>query len=66
MYRLYSEWDIGEGNLIFASREVGVRWLYDNEAIKEMAADEKASVPAFVESLFAEGFLTWEPLEVIA
>lgn len=65
MFRLWSEWDIGENNLIFASREAGVRWLYDNAAIQEMAEDERAVVSAYVETLFADGYLAWEAVEVV-
>ena len=65
MFRLWSEWDIGEQNIVFASREVGMRWLHANEAIKEMADDENAEVPSFVEGLFEEGYLNWEAVEVI-
>jgi hypothetical protein len=65
MFRLWSEWDIGEAKLVFTSREAGLRWLYDNVDIKEMAAEEKAQVPSFVESLFADGYLDWDILEVI-
>lgn len=65
MFRLWSEWNIGEDNLIFASREAGIHWLYDNAAIQEMAAEERAAVPGFVETLFADGYLALEAVEVI-
>ena len=65
MFRLWSEWDIGEENIVFASREAGMRWLHANEAIKEMADDENAEVPSFVEELFADCYLDWEAVEVI-
>jgi hypothetical protein len=66
MFRLWSEWDIGEKNVVFTSREVGMRWLHANEAIKEMAAEESYDdIPSFVEGLFADCYLDWEAVEVI-
>ena len=65
MFRLWSEWDIGEKDVVFASREAGMRWLHANETIKEMADEEGAKVPPFVEELFADCYLDWEAVEVI-
>ena len=66
MFRLWSEWDIGETNVVFASREAGICWLHNNAAIKEMAAEESCDdIPFFVEGLFADCYLDWEAVEVI-
>lgn len=51
MYRLWSEWDIGEGNKIFATLEAG---------------DEQLTVDEFIDNCFNDwGYFSWETLEVI-
>lgn len=65
MYRLWSEWDIGEQSLIFASKEVGMRWLQNNYGIAELADSENCSVDQFITSCFDDGLFSWETLEII-
>lgn len=66
MYRLWSEWCIGEDNKIFATPEAGEAWLRANQTVAEMAADEEMSVDEFIDSCFNEfGYFSWETLEII-
>jgi len=65
MYRLWSEWDIGESNLVFASKEAGLDWLRTNPVVAEIAAEENESVEQFTQGCFDEGYFSWEQLEVI-
>ena len=65
MLRLWSEWDIGEGNLVFASKQALMTWLHANEAVAEMAAEEACSVEELVSNYYDEGFFSDETLTVI-
>lgn len=65
MYRLWSEWDIGEGNLVFASLQAGMAWLHASAAVAEIAAEDNQSVDECIQSCFDEGYFNWETLEVI-
>lgn len=65
MFKLWSEWDIGEELCIFASKEAGMRWLRDNEAVAEIASEDGTSVEACIESCFADGYFSWQLLEII-
>jgi hypothetical protein len=65
MLRLWSEWDIGEGNLVFASKQALISWLHVNEAVAEMAAEEACSVEELVINYYDEGFFSDETLTVI-
>jgi hypothetical protein len=65
MLRLWSEWDIGEDNLVFASKQALISWLHVNEAVAEMAAEEACSVEELVINYYDEGFFSDETLTVI-
>jgi hypothetical protein len=65
MYRLLSEWDIGEVNLIFASEDAGMRWLRENPVVAELAEDYTRSVEDFIISCFDEGYFSWQAVEII-
>ena len=65
MYRLWSEWDIGETNVVFASKEAGLAWLRANPEVADMAAEDKESVDECIDDCFYQGYFSWETLEVI-
>jgi len=65
MLRLWSEWDIGEGDLVFANKQALMTWLHANEDIVEMAEEEQSSVQNFVAACFDEGYFSIEPLTII-
>ena len=66
MYRLWSEWDIGEGNKICATPEAGEAWLRANQTVAEMAADEELTVDEYIDTCFNDwGYFSWETLEII-
>jgi hypothetical protein len=65
MYRLWSEWDIGEGNLIFASQDAGMSWLRENPAVAEIAIDSECSVEDCITSCFDDGYFSWQAVEII-
>ena len=66
MYRLWSEWDIGEGNLIFASQDAGMRWLRENPAVAEIAQEDyEGGVEHCITSCFDDGYFSWQAVEII-
>ena len=66
MLRLWSEWDIGEGNLVFASKQALMTWLHTKSlAVVQMAAEEQSSVEDFVATCFDEGYFSIEPLTYV-
>ena len=65
MFKLWSEWDIGEGRVVFASKEAGIAWLRDNPHILEMAADENIKIDPYIEHLFDIDLFCWETVEII-
>jgi len=65
MFRLWAEWDIGEQNLIFASKEAGMRWLDDNLHVNEMACEENKKVSDYIIGCFGDGYFSWQKLEII-
>ncbi len=64
-YMLWSEWDIGESNTAFASKEAGLRWLRDNKSVLEMADEENAEIDAFIQQLFEDGYFDWQEINII-
>jgi hypothetical protein len=65
IYMLWSEWDIGESSTAFVSKDVGRRWLLENEALKEMAEDDKEDINSYMEQLFDEGYFSWTTVELL-
>lgn len=65
MFKLWSEWDIGESNVIFVSREAGTKWLRNNAAVLEMADDENTQIDAYIDQLFEDGYFSWETVEIV-
>ena len=65
MYRLWSEWDIGERNVIFANKEVAMNWLRNNSAVLEIAKEDRTDVDTCIASCFADGYFHLEALEIV-
>lgn len=65
MYRLNSEWDIGEYGLIFSTKEIGHQWLLANSTVAEIAEQDGLSVHEFVADCYADGYFSWQTLQVI-
>ena len=65
MYRLWSEWDIGEGDKVFESKDAGMRWLLQNKVVAEIATEDGVTVEAFLEQCFEEGYYSWHRLQII-
>lgn len=65
MFRLWSDWDIGEDNLIFVSKEAGIRWLQSNEVVAEIAAEDGCSIDDFITDCFDNQCFSWKAMEVI-
>jgi hypothetical protein len=65
MFKLSSEWDIGEENLIFATVEAGMSWLQDNLHVYDMARDDNQSIAIFIASCFADNLFSWKKLEIV-
>ncbi len=64
-YMLWSEWDIGESNTAFASKEAGLRWLRNNKSVLVMADEENAEIDAFIQQLFEDGNFVWQKIKII-
>jgi hypothetical protein len=65
MYRLCSEWDFGEGNLVFASYKAGLNWLYSHGELQDMAAENSSELVSYIADLFDLGYLSWQPVQII-
>lgn len=65
MFRLWSEWEIGSEDKIFASREALTRWLRTNESVIESAAEDKMSVDDFINDCFDDCYFSLENVEII-
>lgn len=65
MFKLWSEWDIGEELCIFANKEAGLEWLRANQAVAEIAREDNTSVEACIESCFADGLFCWQEVTII-
>lgn len=65
MYRLWSEWDIGENNIIFANKEAVMRWLRDNNAVLEIADEDGTDVDTCIASCFEDCYFSLETVEIV-
>jgi hypothetical protein len=65
MFKLWSEWDIGEGDLIFATRKAGNRWLKDNLVVADMANENKQSIDDFIKSCKDGGLFCFQEVEIV-
>lgn len=65
MYKLWSEWDIGERNIIFANKDAVMRWLRNNNAVLEIADEDGTDVDTCIASCFAEGYFELEAVEIV-
>jgi len=65
MYRLWAEWDIEEQNLIFASKEAGVRWMQANLHVEDMARDDGKTVDDWIQESFDDGLFGFVKVQVI-
>lgn len=65
MFKLYCDWDIGEGGLVFRSRESAIAWLRTNPEIEEMAEENGQTVDEHIKECFDEGYFQLEELAVI-
>jgi hypothetical protein len=65
MVRLWSEWDFGESNLIFASKQSGMNWLSNHEEIAQLAAQEATSLDNWIAECFDQGYFSWEEVQIV-
>lgn len=65
MHRLGSERDIGEGGLIFATKEAGMRWLQNNPHVLEVAQENDQIIEDCIQESFDNGFFWWQQMEII-
>ena len=66
MFRLWSEWDIGEGDKVFASKEVAMNWLRKNETVAELAEQDSLSLEDAISIYFADDYFGFTELEIIS
>jgi hypothetical protein len=63
IYRLNSEWDIGEEGLLFASHGAAYAWLANNASVQEMIGPKLDFKN--VSEMFDEGLLSFTEMKVI-
>jgi hypothetical protein len=61
MIRIWCEWDFGQENLVFASREAAMKWVTDNVLIDEYVKENFCNA----EDLVRNGLIGFETLEFI-
>lgn len=64
MFRLWSEWDIDENDIVFVSEEAGMRWLKDNLHVQDMARDDNQTVDEFLKSCFDDRLMDFRHVKV--
>lgn len=64
MFRLWSEWDIDETDIVFVSEEAGMRWLKDNLHVEDMARDDNQTVDEFLKSCFHDRLMGFKHVKV--
>ncbi len=64
MFRLWSEWDIDESDIVFVSEEAGMRWLKDNLHVQDMARDDNQTVDEFLKSCFHDCLMEFKRVKV--
>ncbi|QYC52547.1 hypothetical protein [Salmonella phage SSBI34] len=65
MYSIWSEWDIGQQDLVFTSEDVANKWLLDNDTLKE-CYEEGLDGQAAIDDLFSAGLIGITQLVVIS
>lgn len=60
MFQLWCEWDFGQENYIFASKQAAYNWLKNSQAFKDMLEDDET-----FESLLAENLIGVKEVKVI-
>lgn len=59
MYRIYSEWDIGQDNLVFTTEEAVIEWLEDNYVLMSLLED------ASFEDMIEKDLIGWQEVTII-
>lgn len=54
MYKVIAEWDVGQENLLFDTRDEAVMWINLNEHFTEVARDNEATIS----DLMNDGLIT--------
>lgn len=65
MKRIWCDWDIGEEDVIFETKQAAMAWLAENEYIQEMAEEHKQTVDACIAELFDQSYLQLQNVKVI-
>jgi hypothetical protein len=65
MYRLWSEWDIGETSVIFASKESAMRWLKNHAEMLSLAQLDGCSIDEYLKSCFDHNYLALVSVQIV-
>lgn len=63
MYKVWLEWDFGQDNYIFSTREKAISWV--NDQIEVSDAEFKSEFPNGFDDLYGAGYCEIEFLEII-
>lgn len=65
MWRIYSEWDIGETDLVFTNEAAIEKWLMENKYIQAEAKEHEHTVAEEIAEQEELGLLSYVKLTVI-
>lgn len=60
VFRLLSEWDIGEADIMFASKTSVQKFLMTNKPLRDLAKEAHKTIGEYIEELKEEGYLLIE------
>ena len=64
MYKVWCEWDVGQEDLVFTTSGVALKWLLENENLRDCYEGGNEGLDA-INELIDGGFVTIEALTVI-
>jgi hypothetical protein len=64
VFRIKSEWDVGEEGLVFTSERAAVHWLLKNQVVLG-ALEPGESIMSYVKNCIDDGLIGFEELDVV-
>lgn len=65
MFRIYCEWDIDHGDVIFSSEGAGLYWLAANLHVQDLARDNNQTVEEFLDTCLNDNLIGFIRLKLI-
>lgn len=60
MLSIWCEWDVGQEHYVFKTKEAAMKWLENNNYIKEILEEEST-----LDELFDDGLIGYTELKVV-